>query len=62
MLLEWAVGAARERGAEVLALEVRASNHAAIALYEGFGFVRYFVRPRYYEGVEDAILMEKPLR
>lgn len=62
MLLEVAVATARQRGAEVLVLEVRESNRVAIALYESFGFVRYFVRPGYYEGTEDAILMEKPLQ
>lgn len=61
MLLELAVSTARERGAEVLVLEVRESNAAAIRLYEEFGFVRYFVRKGYYEGKEDALLMEKLL-
>lgn len=61
MLMELAVSTARERGAEVLALEVRESNVAAIRLYEEFGFLRYFVRKGYYEGKEDALLMEKML-
>jgi [ribosomal protein S18]-alanine N-acetyltransferase len=60
-LIEHAIAAAREKGAEMLVLEVRESNAAAIALYESFGFVRYFVRKGYYEGKEDAILMEKAL-
>ena len=60
-LLELAVSTARERGAEVLALEVRELNAAAIKMYEDFGFVRYFVRKGYYEGKEDALLMEKIL-
>lgn len=60
-LMELAVCTAREQGAEVLALEVRESNVAAIKLYEDFGFVRYFVRKGYYEGKEDALLMEKSL-
>lgn len=38
-------------------LEVRASNAAAIALYERAGFVAVGRRPRYYEGREDAIVM-----
>lgn len=38
-------------------LEVRASNAAAIALYERTGFVAAGRRPRYYEGGEDAITM-----
>jgi len=42
-------------------LEVRQSNVPAIRLYEHFGFVEYFVRKGYYEGKEDALLMEKAL-
>ena len=60
-MMELAVSTARERGAEVLALEVRESNAAAIRMYEDLGFVRYFVRKGYYEGKEDALLMEKTL-
>lgn len=40
-----------------MTLEVRASNAAAHALYEQFGFVDAGVRQRYYENVEDAIVM-----
>lgn len=58
-LLEYAILVAREKGAEVLALEVRASNGAAITLYERCGFVRTGVRVKYYEGRDDAVLMEK---
>jgi ribosomal-protein-alanine N-acetyltransferase len=40
-------------------LEVRASNQAALRLYEGFGFSQTAVRPKYYANpVEDAVLME----
>jgi [ribosomal protein S18]-alanine N-acetyltransferase len=40
-------------------LEVRASNHSAQRLYQGFGFSQTAVRPRYYMNpVEDAVLME----
>ena len=40
-------------------LEVRASNLAARALYEGFGFRQMAVRPKYYNNpMEDAVLME----
>lgn len=62
LLMQHSVGLAREKGAEYLALEVRASNVAAISLYESFGFKRTGIRPRYYEGVDDAVLMEKTLR
>jgi [ribosomal protein S18]-alanine N-acetyltransferase len=46
-----------ERDAQ-LTLEVRRSNHGAIALYEGFGFKAAGVRPRYYaDNGEDALIM-----
>lgn len=61
-LLEHAVTVAREKHAEIMTLEVRASNRAAIALYERFGFSRTGIRPKYYEGAEDALLMEKSLQ
>jgi ribosomal-protein-alanine N-acetyltransferase len=48
---------AEARGARVAHLEVRASNHAAIALYEDLGFVATGRRPRYYAGGEDALSM-----
>lgn len=62
LLLEQAFRVALEKGAEVLALEVRASNSSAISLYRQLGFTRVGIRARYYESVEDAILMEKPLK
>lgn len=62
MLMDHAISVAREKGAELLTLEVRASNTAAITLYERFGFVRTGVRSKYYEGVDDAVLMEKCLK
>lgn len=62
MLLEKALLQALEKGAEVMALEVRASNSAAISLYEQFGFTRVGIRAGYYDSVEDAVLMEKQLK
>ncbi len=39
-------------------LEVRTSNDAAIAMYEGFGFRPAGKRPRYYhDNGEDALIM-----
>lgn len=43
-------------------LEVRASNHAAIALYRSLGWKENGRRPRYYaDPEEDAVLMSREL-
>jgi len=62
MLLEHAFRLALEKGAEIMALEVRSSNAAAISLYQQLGFTRVGIRAGYYESAEDAILMEKQLK
>ena len=46
-----------ERGCRHLSLEVRVSNTAAQELYRRFGFAPAGIRQRYYENVEDAIVM-----
>jgi ribosomal-protein-alanine N-acetyltransferase len=51
------VAAARAERARTMLLEVRASNAAAIALYEEFGFREVGVRRGYYDDGEDAVLM-----
>ncbi len=49
-----------KRGAVCATLEVRAGNPAAIALYEGMGFVNAGLRKRYYpDNREDAVVMWK---
>ncbi|MHC4924988.1 MAG: ribosomal protein S18-alanine N-acetyltransferase [Planctomycetota bacterium] len=48
----------RERDVASVYLEVRASNQAAIGLYERFGFAQIGVRRRYYDQPrEDALVM-----
>lgn len=43
-----------------LTLEVRASNEAAIGLYEKYGFQRAGLRPNYYQQPkEDAVIMTR---
>ncbi|MBW8772795.1 MAG: ribosomal protein S18-alanine N-acetyltransferase [Gemmatimonadetes bacterium] len=55
--LEWLT----RRGARETFLEVRASNDAAITLYERAGFRAVGRRPDYYQRpVEDAILYRRP--
>jgi ribosomal-protein-alanine N-acetyltransferase len=49
---------ARDRNLEWATLEVRESNHVAIALYESFGFKEIGRRPKYYEVTgEDALML-----
>jgi ribosomal-protein-alanine N-acetyltransferase len=52
-LLDRLVHAARARGARRLLLEVRTSNHAALALYGEAGFAQVGVRRRYYKNPEE---------
>jgi [ribosomal protein S18]-alanine N-acetyltransferase len=48
---------ARARGARAATLEVRHKNVPAQRLYAAFGFRPVGVRPRYYEGADDALIM-----
>lgn len=48
---------ARGRGCVAWTLEVRASSEGAHALYRRFGFAPVGVRKRYYDNVEDAVVM-----
>jgi [ribosomal protein S18]-alanine N-acetyltransferase len=56
--MEWAANA----GASNMRLEVRASNTAALALYQRHGFSALGRRYAYYSApVEDAVLLQAPL-
>ena len=61
-LLLAAETAARARGATRMRLEVGEHNAAAIALYESRGYVRFAIRPDYYEDGGTAWRYEKALR
>ena len=57
-LVEGVCREARERGAATVYLQVRESNHAALALYREAGFSERGRRRRYYRGPsEDAIVL-----
>lgn len=47
----------RNNNINEISLDVRASNVAAIALYNKFNFKKVFVRKEYYKDKEDAIVM-----
>lgn len=52
----------RERGCRLVTLEVRAGNHAAIALYRSFGFLVAGRRSKYYpDNGEDALILSRDL-
>jgi ribosomal-protein-alanine N-acetyltransferase len=58
-LMRYALESASEAGANVAVLEVRRSNEAARALYEGLGFHAVRERPGYYpEFREPAVILE----
>ena len=44
---------------EKIMLEVKANNNPAIGLYTNMGFRQIHIRPKYYEGNIDAIIMER---
>lgn len=57
-LLETLIKKAKELKLELLTLEVRKTNYAAISLYERYGFEKIGERKRYYSNPEeDALIM-----
>ena len=61
LLLIASIELALEHKHEVVTLECRASNRAALAMYEKYGFKRVGVRRRYYtDDHEDAVVMTTP--
>lgn len=61
MQLDKVVAIAREKGMTSILLEVRPSNHRALAVYNRYGFTQIGVRKGYYPAAdntrEDAIVM-----
>jgi ribosomal-protein-alanine N-acetyltransferase len=58
LLLGEGVRYCREKGVEVITLEVRRSNYKAISLYRNFDFQPRGIRRRYYtDSGEDAVIM-----
>ena len=64
VLIEHLISAAKRMGAEVILLEVRPSNRAAVKLYQRLGFCEVGTRKAYYpddNGREDAIILARQL-
>lgn len=60
-LIERVATDGRALGAETVTLEVRTDNDTAIAFYHGLGLEDVGVRPRYYKGKDDALIMRGTL-
>tara|TARA_A100001391_G_scaffold162475_1_gene121528 strand:- start:2172 stop:2645 length:474 start_codon:yes stop_codon:yes gene_type:complete len=54
LFLQELIEAAGKTDTHSFFLEVRASNHVAIRLYEKLGFVKTGIRKNYYQGVEGS--------
>jgi len=62
ILLSYILKDARGKNIKRVTLEVRKSNYPAQALYEGLGFKKVAIRPRYYHDTgEDAFVYWKNL-
>ena len=64
IMLEYIVDIATQEQAQTIFLEVRPSNQAALALYNGCGFSEVGSRKEYYPAVdqrEDAIIMARQI-
>lgn len=61
-LIDGLIKVCKERGVTKLSLDVRASNTAALKLYEKHGFYRVGIRRGYYAApTEDAVLLDKDI-
>ena len=60
-LITWLEQSARVAGISSIRLEARADNHSAVAFYARLGFAETGRVPGYYEGVVDAVRLEKKL-
>lgn len=57
-ILEKLIYIAKEKNIKKLTLEVNEKNVAAIHLYEKLGFKQVAVRYKYYNNVDDAVIMQ----
>ena len=60
--MAWLEDSARVAGTFVVRLECRQGNQGAVRFYRAIGYRETGVIPRYYQGREDAVRMERDLR
>ncbi|MBI3554292.1 MAG: ribosomal protein S18-alanine N-acetyltransferase [Elusimicrobia bacterium] len=60
-LLGEVLALAKRAGLKKATLEVRSDNAPALSLYRAAGFAVVGVRPKFYNGVSDAVLMDRDL-
>lgn len=61
LLLEKLIEMSKKENKENISLEVNENNHIAIHLYESYGFEKVGLRKKYYNGIDNAIIMTKEL-
>lgn len=61
IILEKLIEIAKMKEKEELTLEVNVNNSVAIKLYEKYGFEKVGVRKKYYNNVDDGLIMTKKL-
>lgn len=62
MLLENLINKSIELGASVMTLEVNETNSPALHLYEKYNFKKVGLRKKYYNGINNAVIMTKDLK
>lgn len=58
-LLDKLIEIAKQAGKDNISLEVNVKNIVAISLYKKAGFKEVGIRKKYYNGIDDAIIMTK---
>ena len=62
MLLENLINKSIELGASTITLEVDENNSPALHLYEKYNFKKVGLRKKYYNGINNAVIMTKDLK
>lgn len=61
LLLEKIIEISKETNKKIISLEVNEKNDSAIKLYTKFGFEKVGLRKRYYNGIDNAIIMSRKI-